>query len=161
MRQFVIITMLVCAVACKSYQEATTRRSNDSAAVSVLNIAEKEIVKDSTLNVPAPVENSTNSVYEDSSYLQTSLAWSRAVIANGKLTHEIGNKPTLPVPAKIIYRTREILKRDSIVKRDTIYQQTETVRIGVSWWVKLWAAVGKLAALMVAGWWLWHKLKKQ
>ena len=161
MRQFIIFTILVCAVACKSYQGVVTHRGNTSATLSVLEIAEKETVKDSALNVTAPVEKSTNTVYEDSSYLQTSLAWSRAVVSNGKLTHQIGNKPTLTVPVKIIYRTRNVLKRDSVVVRDTIYQQIETIRTtGGSWWVKLWAAVGKLAALVMVVWWLWHKVKR-
>lgn len=161
MRQFIIFTILVCAVACKSYQGVVTHRGNNSRTLSVLNVTEKETVKDSALNVAAPVENSSNSIYRDSSYLQTSLAWSRAVVSNGKLTHQIGNKPTIPVPAKIIYRTREVLKLDSVIVRDTIYQNIETIKTnGISWWVKLWAAVGKLAALVVVVGWIWYKIKK-
>lgn len=75
--------------------------------------------KDTTFNYhPAP-EKSQNRYTTDSSYLETSLAWSAAKWENGILSHTIRNKPVIPirVPAMVQIYTR--------VVRDTVAEYLE------------------------------------
>lgn len=75
--------------------------------------------KDTTFNYhPAP-EKSQNRYATDSSYLETSLAWSAAKWEKGILSHTIRNKPVIPirVPAMVQIYTR--------VVRDTVTEYLE------------------------------------
>lgn len=122
---------------------------------------EKLVVKDTVILVRAPLENSRNTG-EDSSWLQTSLAWSLAVWKEGKLWHEIGNLSMVPAASRTVYRDRWLYRQDTLVICDTVRERVterlETVK-GASVWQKWWGGVGKVLIVVIAGYIAWHKLK--
>lgn len=105
----IVLTTVCCArtkdVSVKQTLSNTTHNSQESTYI------EK---KDTTFDYhPAP-EHSRNRYVTDSSYLETSLAWSTARWKDGILSHTIENKPsvTVRVPNAVEFRT--LIVRDTV-----------------------------------------------
>lgn len=164
MKTTILILAVFAVTACarKTYEGLTGYTGNTTVTHSTESTTERETVRDTTLSTPAPVEQSRNETLGDTSYVETSLAWSRAAVdRGGVLSHTIGNKPVLPVPAKVIYRYRDKLRTDSVYVRDTLYISRETVKtVGPSWWASFWAGCGKLAAVVLCLYFLYRKFKR-
>lgn len=152
--------LLACARRVKEWQlyDNTTIRWSDRKTENVTT--ESRIEKDTLVWVASPVEQSRNEG-TDSSYLQTSLAWSVAVWSRGKLSHRIGNFPQMPSRQRVIYRDRWHSRTDTLTLRDTLqvreHQIFETGTRG-SAWDRWWGMSGKIMLLIIAGYIVWRKL---
>lgn len=143
----------------EAYQREEVRKSRTEES-SRVDRGEKVVVCDTVVMVRAPVENSS-STGSDSSWLQTSLAWSAAVWREGELRHTIGNFPQVALPARVEYRDRWLIRRDTLLLRDSLQQATAVYRERKqgSGWDRLWAAAGKIMLVGIAGWLAWRKWK--
>lgn len=115
MKHTIFLFLVLVIISCRPQKEATrtiTEYINQTQTDTV-----KIVERDTTfLYHPAP-EVSTSSV-QDSSYLETSLAWSLAVIKNGLLLHKIGNKPAIPIRAPGVIRSETKSKTSSKEKEN-------------------------------------------
>lgn len=106
--KYLLIIITLTAVCCSRLKEVSEKQiSNTANHRKESTYIEK---KDTTFDYhPAP-ERSQNRYTADSSYLETSLAWSSAQWKNGILSHTIENKPSIPirVPAMINLQTQII-----------------------------------------------------
>lgn len=114
MKHTIFIFLVLVIISCRPQKEATR-------TIEYINQTQTDTVKiverDTTfLYHPAP-EVSTSYV-QDSSYLETSLAWSLAVIKNGLLLHKIGNKPAIPIRAPGVIRSETKSKTSSNEKEN-------------------------------------------
>lgn len=164
MKHAILIIAALAAVACsrKTYDGIVSHTGSISASHTAEITTERETIRDTILSVAAPVEQSRNKTLCDTSYLETSLAWSRAAVSpSGTLSHTIANKPLLPVPAKIVYKYRDRLRTDSVHVRDTLYTVRETVKTNrPAWWLTFWAGCGKLAAAALCLYFLYRKFRR-
>lgn len=121
---------------------------------------ESRIEKDTVIWVTSPAEQSRNEG-TDSSYLQTSLAWSVAVWKEGKLNHRISNFRQMPSRQRVVYTDRWHSRTDTLTIRDTVqvYEQrvTETEQRS-SAWDRWWGMSGKIMLLIMVGYIAWRKL---
>lgn len=116
--KYFLICIVLLILSCNRVKDLTTKTT-----VSETSHDSKESTyiekKDTTFNYrPAP-EKSQNKLTADSSFLETSLAFSWAIWCNGVLSHNIENKPTIPirVPAMINFKT--------LIIRDTVTEYLE------------------------------------
>lgn len=103
------VTLTACNTIKKTIeQQRTSEKTNTSRQVDYI---EK---KDTTFNFRPQPEKSQNRLLTDTSFLETSLAWSVARYQNGILLHNIQNKPFVPVrvPAAIQIHWHD--SRDSV-----------------------------------------------
>ncbi|MDR2130558.1 MAG: hypothetical protein LBP56_05245 [Odoribacteraceae bacterium] len=102
MRLLVILSLVVSLAACRAVKKLNVETNEIITRVTDSVII---VIRDTTiLYEPAP-ERSERETPLDSSYLETSLAWSIATSRDGILKHLIGNKPVVPV--RVPLETRE------------------------------------------------------
>lgn len=106
-------------------------------------IVTKEVIRTEhildTVLVSLPVEY--KEVFkQDSSYLESSVAWSSAVVGdNGTLHHILSNKEELPV--QVVHEVKEVI-RDSVVEVKVPYEVVkEKVRYPKMFWIMLFVII--------------------
>lgn len=112
----IILLLLIAAVSCKSSKvpPIATLNNEDSARIET-KVVRNVVYRDTTIYIDVPIE-SKQTVKEDSSHLETSVAWSDAYMrADGRLYHSLENKP---ISLSTDTQVRETTERnDSIVYR--------------------------------------------
>lgn len=121
MKSWILVTGLIFA-SCSQVKELRERET----FVNTFRQSREETYiekKDSTFEYHPALEKSQNHYAADSSFLETSLAWSAATWKDGILSHSIENKPSVPirVPTMIEYKT--FIIRDTIA--DYLYLTDE------------------------------------
>lgn len=85
---------------------------------------------------------------DDSSYLETTAAWSRAWVEDGRLHHELDNKSREPilVPIQVTERRVTVDSAHTELVRTPVY-----VKKKLSWWqrIVMWAGYVSLFALVI------------
>ena len=83
---------------------------------------------------------------DDSSYLETTAAWSRAWVEDGKLHHELGNKSREPilVPIQVPERRVTVDSTHTELVRTPVY-----VKKKLSWWEKTVIGVGYMSLFVL------------
>ena len=118
-----------------------SQRADSVRIVRQVEIVER--VRDTTIYVPVPAE-SRETVRQDSSHLETTVALSDAVIrADGSRFHSLTNKP-VELPAFVPLKETEL--RTEIDTAGVRIERMEVpVRMPLSWWGKFWNISGKAA----------------
>lgn len=102
---------------------------------------------------PIPPESGNNILPDtDTSLLQTSLAESRAYVADGRLHHTLRNRSERLQPVSVQYRDRA-----RVVIQVGLHQKTDIVEVekDLSWWQRFQMAVGCLALIAGLLWLAW------
>lgn len=157
----IMVLMWGCGVRKSEGRRTEQWVGNSSVRISETRTGERLTVRDSVVRVRAPVEESRN-VGTDSSFVQTSLAWSVAVWKDGQLRHTIGNYPSMAATIRTVYRDRWQTVRDTLVVRDTVRTKESVIEKIVkasSWWDKWWSVIGQIMVLIMAGHIVWRKLR--
>lgn len=127
MRALCIITYLILLTGCSSrnFPSANTVTKDR------VNTTVEVILRDTLYALRLPDERVRNSeLQDDSSYLETSAAWSRAWVEGGRLRHELGNKSRAPiiVPIKIPERKVTVDSTHSELVRVPVYLEKKLSR---------------------------------
>lgn len=149
---FIFLSMLL--IGCCPCRHLATN-SADSLRVEVRERVEWKMLP---IDVPTPPEQQEQTTPADSSYLETSIAVSWAIIqSDGSLYHSLSHKPgsfriSLNVPT---YR------KDSIVYRNLYREVIKEVAKPLTWWQKtqiigFWTMITLFVAIL-----LWRKLKNK
>lgn len=111
-------------------------------------VQEKIVIRESskiehvvdTVLVQLPVEY--KEVFkQDSSYLETSVAWSSAVVGDNGMFHHILSNKEEELPVQVVHEIKEVI-RDSVVEVKVPYEVVkEKVRYPRSFWVLLVALI--------------------
>lgn len=149
---FIFLSMLL--IGCCPCRQLTTN-SADSLRVEVRERVEWKMLP---IDVPIPQERQEQTTPADSSYLETTIAASWAIIQpDGSLSHSLFNKPgsfsiSLNIPT---------FRKDSVVYRHSYREVIKEVAKPLTWWQKtqmigFWAMIILFVAIL-----LWRKLKNK
>lgn len=126
MRFCITILLLFTVVGCRTVSKLQEKENNTEKKhekTERVYIEKKDTV---FLFKPAP-ERSTSSV-SDSSYLETSLAFSIAKIRNGNLFHEIENKKEIPIRVPAAINLTTVFITDTVAEQEfLINTETKTI----------------------------------
>ena len=121
-------------------------------------VKDSTIFKDSVVLVEIPTERERLvAAATDTSHLETSVAWSEAFVANGKLFHTLQNKDAL-LPVKITIPEKVHSEQS---EKALIYKQTEIVEVEkeLSKWQNFIQALG-YCVLIACVLWILNKMRK-
>lgn len=121
-------------------------------------VKDSTIFKDSVVLVEIPTERERLVVAEaDTSHLETSVAWSEAYVADGKLHHTLTNKDAL-IPVKITVPEKV---HSEMREKAMVWKQTEIVEVEkeLSKWQNFIQMLG-YGVLIACVLWLANKVKK-
>ena len=125
MKHAIYFLILLFFISCKTQKETQQTVTENVTKVQTDTI---RIVERDTTFLYHPAPEVSSSVGIDSSYLETSLAWSMAMLKNGILVHKIGNKQSIPIRAPGINRTENKSKSsETDIKKESKINQTKTV----------------------------------
>lgn len=125
MKHAIYFLILLFSISCKTQKETQQTVTENITKIQTDTI---RIVERDTTFLYHPAPEVSTSVGVDSSYLETSLAWSMAMLKNGILVHKIGNKPSIPIRAPGINRTENKTKSTNTdIKKESEIIQTKTV----------------------------------
>ena len=115
----------------------------------VVIVRDSVILKDSVVLVEIPTERERLVVAEtDTSHLETSVAWSEAYVADGRLHHTLQNKDALlPVKVTLPMKVHSEQREKAMVQRQVIEVEKELSR-----WQNFLIAVGYTVLVAVAVW---------
>lgn len=122
-------------------------------------VRDSVLIRDTIVMADIPAESGTNiGPDSDTSFLQTSLAESKAYIENGRLHHTLRNRSEMLLPVKVQYVDRvHSEKKDSIGWRQIV--ETVEVEKELSRWQNFIMSLGY--GVLIAGLaWLAWKLSK-
>lgn len=125
----------------------------------IVNVRDSVFLRDTIVMAQIPAESGANVLPDsDTSFLQTSLAESRAFVKNGQLHHTLRNRSEMLLPVTVQYVDRARTERtESIVTRKEV-ERIETEK-ELSRWQNFVMALGY--GVLVAGLaWLAWKLSK-
>lgn len=125
----------------------------------IVNVRDSVFIRDTIVNAEIPEESGANVLPDtDTSFLQTSLAESKAYIENGRLHHTLRNRSEMLLPVKVQYVDRvHSESKDSIGWRQIV--ETVEVEKELSRWQNFIISLGY--AVIIAGLaWLAWKLSK-
>lgn len=136
-----LFILLLFAGGCKTQQPAPQIEY-----IERVNTIEKTVVKKDTVTVTLPMETSHNETTDTTSTVETSLAKSTASYIDGKLIHNIWNKPQLSIPVDVphTYTSNDsIIYREKVVKVEVErnFTTTEKIKMDAFWWLILGCAV--------------------
>ena len=122
-----IVTVLVMLAGCSPRNFPASTETTDR-----VNTTIEVIMRDTIFALRLPDERASNTVLQgDSSYLETTAAWSRAWVEDGRLHHELGNKSREPilVPIQVPERRVTVDSTHTELVRTPVY-----VKKKLSWW---------------------------
>ncbi len=121
MKHFIIIiTFLISAVSCASLRQNVSRIEQKDTIIT--HIRDSVIFKDSIIYTLLPYERAYEKLeYTDTSFLEPSLAKSKAYIEQGKLHHTLENKrdsiaKIVPIPVKFHIEQKQEKQKGMIIK---------------------------------------------
>ena len=125
----------------------------------VVHVRDSVYLRDTVVMVQIPAESDSNLLPDtDTSFLQTSLAESRAFVVNGKLRHTLRNKSEMLLPVKVQYIERLRSEKSSEVAwRHAV--ETVEVEKEMSRWQNFIMTLG-YAVLVAGALWLAWKLSR-
>ena len=140
----VAIAFLAMLSACSPRNFPAGTQTNDR-----VNTTVEVVMRDTLYALRLPDERVRNSVQQDdSSFLETAAAWSRAWVEDGRLHHELGHKSREPilVPIQIPERRVTVDSTHTELVRTPVY-----VKKKLSWWRQMVMGVGyvSLSALII------------
>lgn len=150
-----IIFLALCITGCGPVR-IFTETQRDSV---IVHIRDSVFIRDTAVMAPIPAESGANVLPDtDTSFLQTSLAESRAFVKNGQLHHTLRNRSDMLLPVTVQYVDRARTERtESIVTRKDV--ERIEVEKELSRWQNFVMALGY--GVLVAGLaWLAWKLSK-
>ena len=127
MRTLCIVLVLALLAGCSPRNFPASTETTDR-----VNTTVEVVLHDTLYALRLPDEQVRNTVLQgDSSYLETTAAWSRAWVEGGRLRHELGNKSREPVlvPIKIPERQITVDSTHTELVRTPVY-----VKLKLSWW---------------------------
>lgn len=145
-----VIIIAVCLLAascgvCRKPQAENTAR--DSVAVVK---RDSLVLRDSVVFVELPKESQAVETFSDSSHLETSLAFSDAVVRDGLLRHTLENKlKRYEVPIQV--PERYLITEASASYRQVIREVVEVER-ELTWWQRFRMSVGSVTLIVAAVW---------
>ena len=148
---FALLAVTACGPA-----KVVTEYQRDSV---VVHVRDSVYLRDTIVMAQIPAESGANILQDtDTSFLQTSLAESRAYVASGKLHHTLRNKSEMLLPVKVQYVERVRSEKSSeMAWRHAV--ETVEVEKELSRWQSFVMTLG--CAVLVAGaLWLAWKLSK-
>lgn len=153
-RSILLLAIMVC-VGCGPAR-VVTEYQRDSV---IVNVRDSVFLRDTVVMVQIPAESGANVLPDtDTSFLQTSLAESRAFVKNGLLHHTLRNRSEMLLPVTVQYVDRARTERtESIVTRKDV--ERIEVEKELSRWQNFVMALGY--GVLIAGLaWLAWKLSK-
>ena len=136
-----IVAILVMLAGCSPRNFPASTETTDR-----VNTTVEVVLHDTLYALRLPDERVRAAVpQDDSSFLETSAAWSRAWVEGGRLHHELGNKSQEPILVPILIPERRVTVDST---------HTELVRVPVyvkkklSWWQRTVMGVGYISLLV-------------
>lgn len=121
----------------------------------IVHVHDSILIRDTIVMVGIPAESGESVLPDtDTSYLETSLAESRAFVENGRLYHTLRNKSEMLLPVKVQYVDRARVESKESIGWRTIVETIE-VEKELSRWQNFIMSMGY--ALLIAGsaWLVW------
>ena len=138
MRTLCIVAIMVMLAGCSPRNFPASTETTDR-----VNTTIEVVLRDTLYALRLPDEQVSNTVLQDdSSFLETSAAWSRAWVEGGRLHHELGNKSREPVlvPIQVPERRVTIDSTHAELVRSPVY-----VKKKLSWWQRMVMGVGYIS----------------
>lgn len=133
-----IVTVLVMLAGCSPRNFPASTETTDR-----VNTTIEVVLRDTLYALRLPDERVRATVLQgDSSYLETTAAWSRAWVEGGRLHHELGNKSREPilVPIQVPERRVTVDSTHTELVRTPVY-----VKKKLSWWQRTVMGAGYIS----------------
>ena len=155
MRRSILLLAIMVCVSCGP-AKVVTEFQRDSV---IVHVRDSVFVRDTIVMADIPAESGANVLpYSDTSFLQTSLAESKAYIEHGRIHHTLRNKSEMLLPVRVQYVDRvRSEKKDSIGWRQIV--ETVEVEKELSRWQNSVMALGYAVLIAGLAWLVW-KLSK-
>lgn len=155
MKKSILLLAIMVCVSCGP-AKVVTEFQRDSV---IVHVRDSVFVRDTVVMADIPAESGANVLpYSDTSFLQTSLAESKAFIENGRIYHTLRNKSELLLPVKVQYVDRvRSEKKDNIGWRRIV--ETVEVEKELSRWQNFVMAVGYAVLIAGLAWLVWKLAK--
>lgn len=137
-----IVAILVMLASCSPRNFPASTETTDR-----VNTTVEVVLHDTLYALRLPDEQVRNTVLQgDSSYLETTAAWSRAWVEDGRLHHELGNKSRGPVlvPIQVPERRVTVDSAHTELIKVPIY-----VKKKLSWWQSSVMGAGYISLLVL------------
>lgn len=143
MRVLFAVAILVLLAGCspRNFPKSTETKDRVNTTIEV-------VMRDTIYALRLPDEHVGNSVSaDDSSYIETTAAWSRAWVEDGLLHHELGNKSREPilVPIQVPERRVTVDSTHTELIRTPVF-----VKKKLSWWQQMVMGLGYISLLALA-----------
>ena len=125
----------------------------------IVHVRDSVLIRDTIVMADIPVESGVNILPDsDTSFLQTSLAESKAFVKNGQLHHTLRNRSEMLLPVKVQYVDRAHSERkDSIGWRRIV--ETVEVEKELSKWQNFIMSLGYAVLIAGLAWLAWKMAK--
>lgn len=155
MKKSILLLAIMVCVSCGP-AKVVTEFQRDSV---IVHVRDSVFVRDTVVMADIPAESGANILpYSDTSFLQTSLAESKAFIENGRIYHTLRNKSELLLPVKVQYVDRvRSEKKDNIGWRRIV--ETVEVEKELSRWQNFVMALGYAVLIAGLAWLVWKLAK--
>lgn len=155
MKKSILLFAIMVCVSCGP-AKVVTEFQRDSV---IVHVRDSVFVRDTVVMADIPAESGANVLpYSDTSFLQTSLAESKAFIENGRIYHTLRNKSELLLPVKVQYVDRvRSEKKDNIGWRRIV--ETVEVEKELSRWQNFVMALGYAVLIAGLAWLVWKLAK--
>lgn len=155
MKKSILLLAIMVCVSCGP-AKVVTEFQRDSV---IVHVRDSVFVRDTVVMADIPAESGANVLpYSDTSFLQTSLAESKAFIENGRIYHTLRNKSELLLPVKVQYVDRvRSEKKDNIGWRRIV--ETVEVEKELSRWQNFVMALGYAVLIAGLAWLVWKLAK--
>ena len=154
-RHSILLLAIMVCVSCGP-AKIVTEFQRDSV---IVHVRDSVLIRDTIVMADIPAESGANVLPDsDTSFLQTSLAESKAFVKNGQLHHTLRNRSEMLLPVKVQYIDRAYSERkDSVGWRQIV--ETVEVEKELSRWQNFIMSLGY--GVLIAGLaWLAWKLSK-
>ena len=142
MRTLCIVAILVMLTGCSPRNFPASTETKDR-----VNTTIEVVLHDTLYALRLPDERVRAAVLQgDSSYLETTAAWSRAWVEDGRLHHELGNKSREPVlvPIQVPERRVTVDSTHTELVRTPVY-----VKKKLSWWGQTVMGLGYISLFVL------------
>ena len=142
MRTLCIVFVLALIAGCSPRNFPASTETTDR-----VNTTIEVVLHDTLYALRLPDEQVRNTVLQgDSSYLETTAAWSRAWVEDGRLHHELGHKNREPilVPIQVPERRVTVDSTHTEFVRTPVY-----VKKKLSWWQQMVMGVGYISLFVL------------
>ena len=142
MRALCIVFVLALMAGCSPRNFPASTQTTDRVQTTV-----EVVLRDTLYALRLPDERVRSTVLQgDSSYLETTAAWSRAWVEDGRLHHELGNKSREPilVPIQVPERRVTVDSTHTELVRMPVY-----VKKKLSWWQRTVMGAGYISLLVL------------